>query len=465
MSARALLCLTVLGLPAAGLIVLGPRGQRDVPTGRVVVRYWEKWTGVEGAAVERIVQRFNQTVGAERGVWVDYNAVSDVDKRMLIATAGGDPPDVAGLFDHIVAQYADQGALLPLDKLVHEFGIDLETLKPVWLEIGRYDNRLYALPSTPYTIGLYYNRALFRAAGLDPDRPPRTTAELSDFAVRLTRRDAATGRLVQLGFTSSPGMLGWWHWIWPFFFDGRLWDGQRVSLDSAATRAAIDWTIRQRVAMGSVGREPPADPREANGDVLAFEAAAGVIEGAQNPFLAGRLAMVFQGPWLANWARTYAPQLDYGVAAFPSSSLQRRHAFASSDVFVIPRGSRRPREAMTFLAYMMRQDVLEELCREHGKVSPFRVPREAFLDGHPNPHIRGFDALAAWPDAFGYPKMPAWAEVWTETLALHETVLRGASDPYRKLLETQGKLERVVSEYERMAARRRGVQSASRSAP
>jgi len=463
MNIRGVILALVLGAPAAALLLLGPRGERDLPPGRVLVRYWDKWAGVEGAAVQRIVRRFNETVGAERNIWVDYNAVSDVEKRMLIATAGGDPPDVAGLYDHVVPQFADQGALLALDDLVREFGIDLEAFKPIWLEIGRYDGRLYALPSTPYTIALYYNRRLLREVGLEPDRPPQTTAELTAYAVRLTRRDLATGRLVQLGFTSSPAMLGWWHWIWPFFFDERLWDGRHFTLDTPRTRQAIAWTIEQRVAMGSVGRTPPVDPRHANNDVLAFEAAAGVIEGAQNPFLAERLALVFQGPWLANWARTYAPQLDYGVAPFPSSSRDRRNAFASTDVFVIPRGARRVREAMVFLAYLMRQDVLEELCRAHGKVSPFREPSPAFLAGHPNPHIQVFDALAASPDAFGYPKMPVWAEAWTELLALHETVLRGGRDPYDTLAEAQRKMERVVAEYQRMAARRLERQSSKRS--
>jgi ABC-type glycerol-3-phosphate transport system substrate-binding protein len=441
MNIRTMIPAIVLGGPAILLLAFGPRGHVDVPTGRTVVRYWEKWTGVEGAAMQRIVDRFNATVGAGQGIWVDYNALGDVDKRMLVATAGGDPPDVAGLPDRFVPPYADQGALLPLDDLAREHGLDLDAFKPIWIDICRYQDTLYALPSTPYTIALYYNRRLFREAGLDPDRPPRTTAELNDFALRLTR--TADDRIIQLGFTVSPAMLGWWHWAWPYFFGGQLWDGRQFRLDTPATHAAMTWILQRRQALG-------------NARVLKFEATAGAIESAQNPFLSERLAMVFQGPWLANWARVYAPELDYGVAPFPAVTGDRSPVLASTDVFVIPRGSRHPREAMIFLRYVLEQETMEALCRAHGKVSPFRHPGAAFFANHRNPYIRIFDALAASPDAFGYPDMPTWSEAWVELLYLLETILRGARDTDEAIRATQAKIDSIVSSYERMAARRRG---------
>jgi len=442
MSRRSLILLIVLGLPAVGLLVLGPRSQYGVPADRTVIRYWEKWTGVEGAAMQRIVDRFNSTVGAEHRIWVEYSAISNVDQRTLVATAGGDPPDVAGLFDYIVPQFADQGALTPLDDLVREFKIDPAAFKPIWWEIGVYEDRLYALPSPPYTIALYYNKRLFREAGLDPQRPPQTIAELDDCVRRLTKRDAS-GRIVQAGFSPAPAMLGWWHWVWPCFFDARLWDGQHFTLETPAGLAGLRWIAAQRAELGVKA-------------MLAFEAEAGAIEGAQNPFLSERLAMVFQGPWLANWARTYTPNLDYGVAPFPSVTQERRNVFASADVFVIPRGARHPQEAMTFLAYVERQDVMESLCKAHGKVSPFRMPAADFYATHPNPHIRVFDEMASSPDAFGYPKMPVWTQASTEMLYLLESILQGVRGPDEAVHLTQVKVDTIVGEYQRMAARRHG---------
>lgn len=432
--------------PAALLLAFGPQGTRPRPGDRTVIRYWDKWTGVEGAAMQRIVDRFNNTVGVEQNLWVDYNALGDVDKRLLIAAAGGDPPDIAGIYDRYVPTYADQGALLPLDELVAKYGIPLADFKPIWLDICRYDGKLFALPSTPYTIALFYNRKLFREAGLDPDRPPQTTSELLDYAIRLTKFDPnKKERITQLGFTLSPAMLGWWHWIWPYFFDGSLWDGKQATIDAPATHAAMRWIQEFRSTVG-------------NDAALQFEASCGAIDSAQNPFLNGTLAMVFQGPWLANWARIYTPDLDFGVAAFPSVTAEKKHVFASEDVFVIPRGAKHVPEAMIFLTFAMRPDNLEELCREHGKASPFQKPGPDFFRLHQNPKIEVFDELASSPLAFGYPAMPTFSETWTETLYMVETVLRGSRPAAEAIRMTQEKVAQVVRQYDEMAARRKDGQ-------
>ena len=442
MTLRGTLIIVVLILPAGLLLAFGPRGTHDVPPDRTVIRYWEKWTGVEGLAMQRIVDRFNETVGADEGIWVEYCAISNIDQRTLIATAGGDPPDVAGLFDHIVAQFADRGALLQLDDLAAEYGIDPAAFKPTWWEICKYHDKLYALPSAPYTIALLYNRRLFREAGLDPDQPPRTIAELTEYARKLTIKDEA-GRITQMGFSTAPSLLGWWHWVWPYFFHAQLWDGEHFQLDTPEGRAAMRWVAERRAAIG-------------NQAMLSFEATAGAIEGTQNPFIGERLAMVFQGPWVANWVKTYKPDLDYGVTEFPSIDESRTPVFVSSDVFVIPAGSPHPREAMTFLAYVLRQDVMEELCREHWKVSPYAEPGPDFYKLHPNPHIREFDRMALSPDAFGHPKMPTFVQASIEMLFMLENVIQGIRQPDEAVELTQRKVETFLDEYNRMAAIRHG---------
>ncbi|MBN2445505.1 MAG: extracellular solute-binding protein [Phycisphaerae bacterium] len=451
---RGTILLIILGLPAAALLLFGPRGQVDVPPGRTVVHYWEKWSGTEAQVMQTIVNEFNQTVGAKQNIWVDYNSVSNVDQRMLIATAGGDPPDVAGLFDYIIPQFAERGALMPLEDLIADASINLDDFKPIWLQIGRYEGTLYALPSTPYTIGLYYNRRLFREAGLDPNRPPTTTAELNEYAKRLTRYEnpETRERIVQLGFTTSPGMLGWWHWIWPCFFDANMWDGQHFHIDTDAGRSAATWTAERRRALGL-----PA--------VLRFEGTMGAIEGAQNPFLDERLAMVFQGPWLSNWINKYTPDVDYAVAPFPSVRPDLHRAFASTDLFVIPTGAHHPREAVIFLEYVLQQDVLERLCCGHGKISPFRTPGPGFYAEHKNQFIRVFDEMASSPDAFGYPQMPTWAIATDELKKMHENILGGRSDPLAEVAAAQRRIDAVVSEHQRMYALRRGEQSTGSTTP
>ena len=91
---------TILVLMLAGggyVIAYGPRPHATAPPGRVTVTYWEKWAGMEADAMRAIVNDFNETVGAEKGIYVEYLSLANVHYKTLAATAGGIPPDIAGL--------------------------------------------------------------------------------------------------------------------------------------------------------------------------------------------------------------------------------------------------------------------------------------------------------------------------------------------------------------------------------
>ena len=94
----------------------------------------------------------------------------------------------------------------------------------------------------------------------------------------------------------------------------------------------------------------------------------------------------------------------------------------------------------------------------HCKASPFREPGPEFFANHPNPHIYVFDEMARSEHAFGYPKMPMFAQASTEMLFLLENVLRGVRGPDEVIRMTQQKIGSIVSEYQRMAAKRRQAQ-------
>ena len=109
--------LAALIIPAMLILFFGPRPDADVPADRVVVDYWEKWTGDEGEQMKSIVDDFNNTVGKDKGIYVRYVSTSSITQKTLVGTAAGVPPDIAGLWDHSVVQYAALDALTPLDEM------------------------------------------------------------------------------------------------------------------------------------------------------------------------------------------------------------------------------------------------------------------------------------------------------------------------------------------------------------
>src|SRR5687767_5133659 len=150
----------LISMIAAGgyLLAFGPRPQQQVPPGRVVVHYWEKWSGLDAEPMRAVVNEFNDTVGREKGIFVEYLAMATVQHKTLAATAAGVPPDVAGLWPEQVVQYSLRNACLPLDDLSRQYHISGEQYKKVFWDMCKYKGELFALPTTPAVVALHYNK-------------------------------------------------------------------------------------------------------------------------------------------------------------------------------------------------------------------------------------------------------------------------------------------------------------------
>ncbi|MEK7764834.1 MAG: ABC transporter substrate-binding protein, partial [bacterium] len=345
---------------------------------------------------------------------VTYVTTSEITQKTLIATAGGDPPDLAGLFDADVVSFADKNALLPLDDLLAEAGIDASRFIPAFWDACRFRGKIWAVPTTPASVALHWNKDMFRKAGLDPEKPPRTIAELDEMAERLTIRDAA-GHIVQMGFL--PWEPGWWNWAWPYFFGGRLWDGaEKITCAEPEAIAAFRWVQSYTKKYGV-------------GPVQVFASGFGNFSSPQNAFMAGKVAMEIQGVWMYNFVREYAPRMRWGAAPFPTTdpALYGR-SIADEDVLAIPRDARHPRESFEFMKYVLAQGPMEKLCLGQRKFTPLKAVSDAFLRAHPHPQIRLFIDLARHPLTFSLPQLTFWQE-YTEELnvAFQRTYLMQAT--------------------------------------
>ena len=152
---------------------------------------------------------------------------------------------------------------------------------------------------------LYLNRTAWQRAGLDPQRPPRTWAELEDATRRLARR-AQGDELEVLGF--NPAVVPWWWWVWQL--GGEVIDatGERVLLDrgDAAVRA-LEFEMGLVNAQG--GRDALTRLHLANGVAPAD---------AGNPSV--NYNQMFQLGRVATWLKTLAPQRESARRASGTSS-------------------------------------------------------------------------------------------------------------------------------------------------
>ena len=373
--------------------------------------------------MQAVVDDFN---ASQSKIFVEYSSVSQMDRRLMLAINGGVPPDVAGVASKTLPFYAESNALTPLDRLAERHGVRRDQYIDVFWQICSCHGHLWALPTTPACLGLIWNKKLFREAGLDPEQPPRSIAELEQFNERLVRR-APDGRLISLGHV--PAEPGWYDDIWSWWFGGRLWDGDKtITADAPENVAAYDWIASYPKRFGA-------------SSLLAFRDGSGNFASPQNPFFTGRVAMVLQGPWIYNFIKTFAPpDFEWGMAAFPSALGDglKDVTLVENDALVIPAGAAHPEEAFEFIRYVNSQGPMEKLCLGQRKFSPLRACSAEFFRNHPNPYIGRFLELAKSPNAHFVPQLTTWPIYSNDLTQAFNRIWAGQAGAREALEEVQG---------------------------
>ncbi|MGP4089214.1 ABC transporter substrate-binding protein [Streptomyces sp. KR55] len=135
---------------------------------------------------EGLIAEFEKQYPGTDVKWIDQPAEGYADKISADA-AGGTLPDVVNVSPDLVAPLAKAGLALDLDKAAGQY--EKEYLEGAWAghRIPGMSGT-YAFPWYLNTGPLFYNKALFEKAGLDPDQPPKTYDELFADALQLAEK-------------------------------------------------------------------------------------------------------------------------------------------------------------------------------------------------------------------------------------------------------------------------------------
>jgi multiple sugar transport system substrate-binding protein len=230
----------------------------------------------------------------------------------------------------VVAKYVETNSLLPLTDVG-----DTGLLAPAAIDAFTIDGELYAVPANIATLQLYYNKALFAAAGIDA--PPTTVDEFREYAQQLTG-----GGVYGLSLADHETIQ-----MWPIlqWLDGAdIVDEEGCSvLDSPANIESLTtWAGLVQSGVAPVG-----------------------LTGAESDslFSAGQAAMQLNGPWAA--AGYTAAGIDLGVAAVPVG-VDGPVTLGSTVPLAISAGSKHPEEAQLFLEWWTGQDAQRQFALDSG---------------------------------------------------------------------------------------------------
>lgn len=404
------------------------------------------------AVVEDVIRRFNasQTEYRVRGVAMPG---ANLDLKLFLAIAGGDPPDVINNDDPVVADWAHRGALTPLDTLAPPEEIERlrDWLYPAAEQIGSYDGRLYALVNGLDVRALYYNKTVLAEAGLGQiaERGPRTLDELDQIAETIA--PPAEELLDRVGYLPDPRRL----WAWGVVFGGRFADpeaaepSERVTAADPKTLSALRWMAGYADRYGT-------------DRLAAFRSGDQALTGASFPLLADRrYAVMMDGQWRVRdlaLAKHAGETDEFGVVPLPPPlNGVERAGWVNGNFFLVPRGARNPSGAWAFMKFWTGFDGAEAdaaVTAAAGGWIPaseqvVRQPAfQAFLSERPRFEV--FVRLASSPHQLPTPALPVSSGYYREVVAAAQDVLYRGADPEQRLLQaderTRQRLEAVLAE-------------------
>lgn len=236
------------GQPASGGAASPAAGKRTQVT------FWSSWGGKNGEAMQKLVDDFNasqQAVTVENQFQGTYEETA---QKLAAAIAAKQVPDLVVLSEVTWNKFYLNKTLQSLDDLFKGAGFDPKGYVDPLIAEGTRQGKIWWVPFARSTPLFYYNRTLFKEAGL-PDRGPKTWTELRDWGKELQKLGKPD--LKAYAFTNAKNYNAW-------HFQGNIWQWDArysdqnldVLIDREKAAAAAEW-IRKFVHEDRLGYMTP----------------------------------------------------------------------------------------------------------------------------------------------------------------------------------------------------------------
>jgi multiple sugar transport system substrate-binding protein len=376
------------------------------------------WTESATAPEGVFAQEFS---AMDNGIAIDVREIrfDDLVTDTLRAVATGTNPDLIAIDNPDHAAFASRGAFLDItDRVAESDVIEIDRVFPGPLSSLTWDGRVYGIPRASNTIALYYNKDLFRDAGLDPDDPPATWDELLEAARSLTDPDNDVYGLAFSARASEEGTFQFLPWA-------QMAGGSFDNLDADGVAEALAlWDTFLDEGLAS-----PDTLTRGQWD-------------STGTFNGGNAAMAISGPWeLGRMAQD--ADFDWGVTLLPVPEEGGERASALGDFnLAIFANTEHPDAAFQFLEYFWSQ--ADRIWPEFT-----RMPAIEGVELAPTGDERIDSAAAVFAEQLRYARNrgphPEWPRISQHIQDAFQTVLTGQAEPQEALDRAAEEIDALVN--------------------
>ena len=253
---------------------------------------------VDGYATEFTKQHPDITVKP-----VYTGSYQDSIVKAMTAAKAGNAPDVAILLSTDMFTLIDNDLIEPYDAIANTDADKawIKSFYPAFMENSQSGGHTWGIPFQRSTIVQYWNKDAFKAAGLDPEQPPKSWDEMVALATKLTKRDAS-GAVTQWGLEIPSSGFPYW------LFQALTTQNGAILANQDGTKVAFNdpKVIEAAQFFADLSRKYQVMPK-------------GIIDWGTTPkdFFEGKTAMIWTTTGNLTNVRNNA-KFAFGVAAMPS---------------------------------------------------------------------------------------------------------------------------------------------------
>lgn len=149
----------------------GEMGAFEVPAAAQQLTVWNSFTGPDGNFFNGIVEEYNAAT-PNCQVTVQTQPGAEYNQRLEAARDANQLPHVIAAGYDLLPGLVENGIVAPMDDFVTQGGYDASMFPEAIWNAGQWKDQRVGVPIDTHTMNLYYNKALFEEAGLDPESPP-----------------------------------------------------------------------------------------------------------------------------------------------------------------------------------------------------------------------------------------------------------------------------------------------------
>lgn len=174
--------------------------------GVVNIAFWHAMSGHNGEVIEELVKRFNESQSNIVVTSTYQGSYDDSINKLKAGLQSKDVPAIVQVYDIGTRLMIDLGVMTPMQSFIDAEKFDVSDIEPGVANYYSVDGKLWSMPFNTSNPVLYYNKTAFKEAGLDPEKAPRTWADVTEYSRALVKKDAA-GTTTQYG--CSFAIYGW----------------------------------------------------------------------------------------------------------------------------------------------------------------------------------------------------------------------------------------------------------------